>query len=222
MYPECAQLNIIDGGSLEPTDDELVTFPGGYSNTDSGLTVNLYTNEAQTEATYQIPGPPLYAGAQSGSSGSSSSTSTVKTSTTSTATTSSANSTSTTVKTTSTLSTAAPTSTGTVQQYGQCGGQDYTGATTCVSGTTCTVLNLYYVRHLDFLLSCNFLTRAFTVSVSVEERQLVAYIGFLSTSYMHYCDDTCPLTHPRPWFLARFNDCSHLRIGQDRSRSIKV
>lgn len=33
---------------------------------DPGLSVNLYTNEAQTESTYVIPGPPLY-GSGSGS-----------------------------------------------------------------------------------------------------------------------------------------------------------
>ena len=36
IYPECAQINISGGGSRQPTTDELVKFPGGYSSTDPG------------------------------------------------------------------------------------------------------------------------------------------------------------------------------------------
>lgn len=36
------------------------------------------------------------------------------------------------------------TSTGSVEQYGQCGGSSHTGSTACVSGTTCTVMNTFY------------------------------------------------------------------------------
>ncbi|KAG7441939.1 uncharacterized protein BT62DRAFT_936571 [Guyanagaster necrorhizus] len=32
--------------------------------------------------------------------------------------------------------------------YGQCGGIGWTGATTCVAGSTCTVLNAYYSQCL--------------------------------------------------------------------------
>lgn len=93
LYPECAQLEITGGGNRAPTADELVSFPGGYSASDPGcesfcihspvdictgigahplpsprITVNvdLYTNEAKSETTYIIPGPPLY-GAGTGS-----------------------------------------------------------------------------------------------------------------------------------------------------------
>ena len=94
------------------------------------VTVDVYANAAQTQTTYQIPGPPLYAGAVgtstqnpgsgSGStpppvSSSSSSSSTIKSSSSSTPSKSS--------------STTVPTQTGTVAQYGQCGGQGWTGAT---------------------------------------------------------------------------------------------
>lgn len=68
----------------------------------------------------------------------SSSTTRVSTTTTTTATTSS------TTKASSTTSSAAPSSTCTVGLYGQCGGSGYTGCTTCVSGSTCTVQNAYY------------------------------------------------------------------------------
>lgn len=39
-------------------------------------------------------------------------------------------------------------STGTVAKYQQCGGNGYSGATGCVSGTTCTVLNTWYSQCL--------------------------------------------------------------------------
>ncbi|KJA21525.1 lytic polysaccharide monooxygenase [Hypholoma sublateritium FD-334 SS-4] len=64
MYPECAQIQITGGGSLAPTTAELVTFPGGYGVNDPGLTVDIYSNQAQTTYNYTIPGPPLYAGAK--------------------------------------------------------------------------------------------------------------------------------------------------------------
>ena len=36
MYPECAQIQITGGGSRQPTEDELVSFPGAYQSTDPG------------------------------------------------------------------------------------------------------------------------------------------------------------------------------------------
>jgi len=36
LYPECAQIQITNGGSRQPTSAELVRFPGGYSNSDPG------------------------------------------------------------------------------------------------------------------------------------------------------------------------------------------
>ncbi|EIM86349.1 cellulose-growth-specific protein [Stereum hirsutum FP-91666 SS1] len=134
FYPECAQISITGGGTLEPTADELVTFPGAYSASDPGLTVDIYSNSAQTETTYPIPGPPLY-----GSSVSSSSAPAAPSSTASSPVGSS--------------SAPAPTSSstgsaGTVAQYAQCGGQGYTGATACVSPYTCQAENSYYSQCL--------------------------------------------------------------------------
>ena len=37
FYPECAQIQITGGGNQAPTPAELVTFPGGYSNTGAPL-----------------------------------------------------------------------------------------------------------------------------------------------------------------------------------------
>ncbi|KAL0567666.1 Esterase/lipase/thioesterase [Marasmius crinis-equi] len=129
LYPECAQLQVTGGGSTAPASNILVSFPGAYSNSDPGLTVNLYTQEAMTQTTYVIPGPPLY-----GSSGSSGNPPSNPPATTTKATTS-----------------APPTNTGssgTVAQYGQCGGIGWTGATGCVSPYKCQVVNDYYSQCL--------------------------------------------------------------------------
>ncbi|KAF7296429.1 hypothetical protein HMN09_01113300 [Mycena chlorophos] len=138
FYPECAQIVITAASGvtpIAPTAAELVTFPGGYSNSDPGLTIDIYSNAAQTETTYPIPGPPLY-----GSSSSSSTT----TGSTSTKTTSTSSSTS----KTSSSSSASSTPTGTVPEYGQCGGQGFSGPTACVSPYVCTVSNPYYSQCL--------------------------------------------------------------------------
>ncbi|KAF8211002.1 glycosyl hydrolase family 61-domain-containing protein [Mycena galopus ATCC 62051] len=136
FYPECAQITITGGGTLAPTAAQLVTFPGGYSNTDPGLTIDIYSNAAQTETTYPIPGPPLYGSTSTGSS--TGTPSTVSSTVSSTATHSS-----------STVSSSAPTGTpGTVAEYGQCGGTGFTGATGCVSPYTCQVVNAYYSQCL--------------------------------------------------------------------------
>ncbi|KAI0755988.1 glycosyl hydrolase family 61-domain-containing protein [Irpex lacteus] len=136
LYPECAQIQITGGGSLAPIDSELVTFPGGYSNSDPGLTVNLYTNDAKTQTTYPIPGPPLYRGAAGVSSGSGSSSPTTT-----------AKPTSPTTSASSPPASSAPAA-GSVAQYGQCGGQGYSGPTGCVAPYTCSKVNDYYSQCL--------------------------------------------------------------------------
>ncbi|OBZ77857.1 Cellulose-growth-specific protein [Grifola frondosa] len=132
FYPECAQILITGGGSLAPTSAELVTFPGAYSATDPGLTVDIYTQAALTETTYIIPGPPLYGSSASSPAPPSSPTS----SPTSAPITSS-------VPSTVVPPVSSPTA-GTVAEYGQCGGIGYTGATACIAPFTCHVLNDYY------------------------------------------------------------------------------
>ncbi|EKM56323.1 glycoside hydrolase family 61 protein [Phanerochaete carnosa HHB-10118-sp] len=131
FYPECAQIQITGGGNQAPTTDELVTFPGAYSSTDPGLDIDVYSNAAQTETTYIIPGPPLYGSGTGAPAPPPSSTPTVSVPASSP----------------SSTPTSAPTGP-TVAQYGQCGGQGYTGATICASGSTCTVVNPYYSQCL--------------------------------------------------------------------------
>jgi len=135
FYAECAQINITGGGSLKPTSAELVFFPGGYSNSDPGLTIDVYSNQAQTETTYPIPGPPLYGSTNSGSTSQPGSGTTTLPTTGPT--------------TVSPTPTPSPTPTsGTVAEYGQCGGTGYTGPTGCVPPYTCTELNAYYYQCL--------------------------------------------------------------------------
>jgi len=138
FYPECAQIQITGGGTLAPTSAELVTFPGAYTNTDPGLTVDIYSNAAQTQTTYPIPGPPLYgsAGGSSASSPATGPTSTVA----------SSSKPATTVASTPTSSGTA--AAGTVAEYGQCGGTGWAGATACISPYACTVINAYYSQCL--------------------------------------------------------------------------
>lgn len=56
FYPSCTQLTIGGSGTGVPSDDELVTFPGGYSDNDPGIyDPNVYTPGAP----YTFPGPPI-------------------------------------------------------------------------------------------------------------------------------------------------------------------
>ncbi|KAF8908522.1 glycosyl hydrolase family 61-domain-containing protein [Gymnopilus junonius] len=140
FYPECAQITITGGGTLAPTAAQLVTFPGGYSNSDPGLTIDVYTNDAQTETTYPIPGPPLYG---------SSSTGTTVSQPSSTPSSTPIKTTPSTTPISTPVSTPSSTPTGaTAAHYAQCGGQGWTGPTVCASPFTCTVSNPYYSQCL--------------------------------------------------------------------------
>ncbi|CAE6506956.1 unnamed protein product [Rhizoctonia solani] len=118
LYMSCYQINVTGGGSANPA---TVKFPGAYSATDPGILFDLYGGYTS----YTIPGPAVYVpGSSSGGGGSPTTTARPVTTTTS----------------------AAPTATTgpLVPKFGQCGGQGWTGGTTCVAGSTCTVLNPYY------------------------------------------------------------------------------
>ena len=49
FYPECAQIEITDGGNVSPSADQLVTFPGGYSQSHPGVNIDLYGEAAKTQ-----------------------------------------------------------------------------------------------------------------------------------------------------------------------------
>ncbi|KAI0454210.1 glycosyl hydrolase family 61-domain-containing protein [Xylaria acuta] len=135
-YPQCFNIAITGSGTDKPTGTLGVDL---YKADDPGILFNPYT----TITSYTIPGPALY-GSSSGSNPGSSTTTAVTTSTKST--TSSTRSTTATTLSTKTMTTATsptPTTGSSAALYGQCGGTNWSGPTTCAQGT-CTVLNDYY------------------------------------------------------------------------------
>jgi hypothetical protein len=54
FYPSCIQINVSGSQSGAPSPNELVRFPGAYSDNDAGILVNAFTNDA-----YDFPGPPV-------------------------------------------------------------------------------------------------------------------------------------------------------------------
>ena len=135
FYVECAQIEITGSGTNSGSD--LVSFPGAYSASDPGILISIYGTAGKPDnggRAYPIPGPrPITCSGNGGGS----------------------NPTTTSAAPTSKTSSppAATTSAGTggggatVPLYAQCGGQGYTGATTCASGT-CKVSNEWYSQCL--------------------------------------------------------------------------
>lgn len=54
FYPECAQLTVTGGGGATPEGDYLVKFPGGYSMSDPGVTIDIDSEEAMTNSNYTV------------------------------------------------------------------------------------------------------------------------------------------------------------------------
>ncbi|GAP92271.2 putative murein transglycosylase [Rosellinia necatrix] len=136
-YPQCFNIAITGSGTDNPTGTLGINL---YKADDPGILFNPYT----TFTSYTIPGPALYsAGSGGGNPTTTAGTTTTRASTTTT------RATTTTLTTRTTTTTAAPTTTGGsgsgsgAALYGQCGGQGWTGPTTCAQGT-CTFLNDYY------------------------------------------------------------------------------
>lgn len=117
---ECAQINVTGGtGTAAP---KTVSFPGAYKSTDPGILINIY----QKLPGYTIPGPPVFTcGGGTGP----------------------APGTPTTLTTSTKVSTTAPGgSTGKpAALYAQCGGEGWTGPTTCVAGT-CKAQSQFYSK----------------------------------------------------------------------------
>ncbi|KAL0953424.1 hypothetical protein HGRIS_004660 [Hohenbuehelia grisea] len=128
FYMECAQLRITGGGSTSPA---TVSFPGTYSGNDPGVKINIY----QTLSGYTIPGPrPFTCGGTQPTQPTQqppTPTSTPRTSTS-----------------TAVPSPSPSSPSGSVPQWGQCGGSGYTGPTTCVAPFKCTKSNEYYSQCL--------------------------------------------------------------------------
>lgn len=146
LYAECVHVKVTGTGSaVLPAG---VAIPGAYKATDAGIHFDIYSGFTS----YPIPGPKLWTGASAAAPVAT----TTKPATTSkaaapaTATTKAAV---TTVVVKTTLATSVkPAATivsgATAQKWAQCGGQGFTGATACVSGTKCTVQNAYYSQCL--------------------------------------------------------------------------
>ncbi|KAK4124653.1 carbohydrate-binding module family 1 protein [Parathielavia appendiculata] len=126
IYMECAQINVVGGsGTGKP---QTYSIPGVYKANDPGILINIYSMTPSSK--YTIPGPPIFT---CGSSPSPSQPASQPT-------------------TTLVTSTAAPTSTQpgpgsggcSVAQWGQCGGADFGGCTSCASPYSCKIINAYY------------------------------------------------------------------------------
>ncbi|KAK6536153.1 hypothetical protein TWF281_000399 [Arthrobotrys megalospora] len=134
FYIGCAQLQITNGGSCSPS---YFSIPGHIKATDPGITVNIYSNFNS----YTFPGPAVQACNTGGGGGGNPTTTAARTTTTLATTTRTTTPGATTARTTTT-SAAGGGGSG-APLYGQCGGQGWTGPTTCAQGT-CKVLNAYY------------------------------------------------------------------------------
>ncbi|KAF3924545.1 Endoglucanase-4 [Orbilia brochopaga] len=154
FYMECAQINIVGGGTASPP---TVSFPGAYGQSDPGILINIYYPPI---ASYTIPGPRPFTcpGGSNPTTSAKPATTTSKTTLTTTTRTTTKSTTiaSTTTKpistaavtsrttTTTTKATTTGGSTGTAPAWGQCGGIGWTGPTACASGSKCTMNNDYY------------------------------------------------------------------------------
>ncbi|KAK1754014.1 family 61 putative glycoside hydrolase [Echria macrotheca] len=130
FYMECAQIQITGNGNT--VGSNTVSFPGAYQSNHPGIQINIYDQGQPTNGgrPYQIPGPaPISCSGGGGGGGSNPPQTTFVTSTTP----------------------AQPTGgngggSG-APLYGQCGGQGWTGPTTCAQGK-CTVTNEWYSQCL--------------------------------------------------------------------------
>jgi hypothetical protein len=127
FYMECAQINVIGGGSAKPS---TVSFPGAYSGSDPGVKIGIYYPPVTN---YVIPGPRPFT--CSGNSNPQpqpqpSQNPQPQPSTTTTAPAAS--------------STAPSTGGPAAGQWQQCGGASWTGATSCVSPYVCNRINEHY------------------------------------------------------------------------------
>ncbi|KAK1964484.1 family 61 glycosyl hydrolase [Colletotrichum eremochloae] len=119
FYMGCAQIRVTGSGTNAGSN--FVSFPGAYSATHPGILVSIYDSSGKPTnggRAYSIPGPAAITCSGGGSSP---------------------------PPTSNPPSTPPPSNGGgsTAPLYGQCGGQGWTGATTCASGT-CKASNEYY------------------------------------------------------------------------------
>lgn len=155
LYMECVHIKVEGSGTAALPAG--VSFPGAYKATDAGILFDIYSGFTS----YTPPGPAVWNGASSGSSPAAPTSAKATAAATKTAAATSAAA----PKPTTTKAPAAPAKTtlatvtkptptkaagaaGSVARWGQCGGINFTGATACVSGATCTKQNDYYYQCL--------------------------------------------------------------------------
>ncbi|KAJ3049749.1 hypothetical protein HK097_009292 [Rhizophlyctis rosea] len=126
LYPNCIQIEVSGSGSN--TLPSGVAFPGTYTYADKGLVYNLYS----PAGAYVIPGPAVWSSARGGGYGIGNGSGGQPQPTTTT-----------TVRTTTTTRVGGSGA----ALYGQCGGRNWTGPTTCAQGT-CKFSNDYYSQCL--------------------------------------------------------------------------
>ncbi|KAF2026802.1 hypothetical protein EK21DRAFT_73363 [Setomelanomma holmii] len=147
FYMECVHVTVGGSGTLQLPAG--VSFPGAYKATDAGVHFDIYSGFTS----YPGVGPAVWNGATSGSSpapATSAAPAATKAPTTTAKPATSAAPAKTTLATVvkATPTPAAGSGTATAQKWGQCGGIGYTGATSCVSGSTCQKQNDYYSQCL--------------------------------------------------------------------------
>jgi hypothetical protein len=119
FYISCAQISVSGGGSANPS---TVSIPGAFKSTDPGYTANIYNNFNS----YTIPGPSVFS--CSGGDNQNPPPTTIVTST----------------RTSSSVPTSTqPPPSNCAALWAQCGGNSWTGATCCSSGT-CRATNEWY------------------------------------------------------------------------------
>ncbi|KAK3357776.1 glycoside hydrolase family 61 protein [Lasiosphaeria hispida] len=132
LYMTCYELSVTGSGSAAPP---TISFPGAYKATDPGILVNIHA----ALATYIAPGPSVYAGGSTKTPGGScagcESTCAVGSAPSATVSVS---------PVASTPASGGGLSSCSVARYGQCGGNGYTGCTTCESGATCKAVSPPY------------------------------------------------------------------------------
>ncbi|KAF3906957.1 Endoglucanase-4 [Arthrobotrys entomopaga] len=136
FYISCAQLRVSGSGSW--TGSNYLSFPGSYSQSDPGILINIYGSSGQPDNNnkpYTAPGGAV----QTCPAGGQQQTTAVRTTTRAAQTTA--------AQTTARATTTPSGSTGSAPLYGQCGGQGWTGPTSCASGT-CKSMNAYYSQCL--------------------------------------------------------------------------
>ncbi|KAK4236415.1 glycoside hydrolase [Achaetomium macrosporum] len=126
FYISCAQITVTGGGSGNPGPTALI--PGAFKETDPGYTANIYSNFHN----YTVPGPAVFSCNGGGANPNPSPSQTQNPTTTLVTSTTKASTSST------------PPSSCSVAKWGQCGGQGYSGCTTCAAGSTCSKQNDYF------------------------------------------------------------------------------